>query len=118
MRDDPQILQRRFTAFVRPLPAKVLASKARCTERTAENFRRGLSWPTARHWLHLTASFGRDLTEAVFHPNEAAQRLAEECAALEQQLAERRAALGLVAGDHRSFSPRVAKAAAEVRTRA
>jgi hypothetical protein len=70
MRDDPQVLSRRLAAFVRPIPAKVLADRIGCTERTAENIRRG-HWPIARHWLALVRTFGRDLTECVFHPDAA-----------------------------------------------
>lgn len=92
VRTDPQVLSKRLAAFVRPMPAKVLADKLGCTERTAENIRRG-HWPIARHWLALVRLFGRDLTECVFHPDAAAARLAEEVAELEAKLAERRAAL-------------------------
>lgn len=98
--------------------AKDLARRIGCEVRTAEGYRAGRYWPQAKHWARLVAEFRRDITDAVFHSAEASARLAREVAELEQQLAERRAALGLVAGDHRSFSPRVAKAAAEVRTRA
>lgn len=111
MRDDPQVLTRRLAAFVRPFPAKVLAEKLGCTERTAENIRRG-HWPIARHWLGLVRLFGRDLTECVFHPDAAAARLAEEVAELEAKLAERRAALGVVAKEARSFRPGAARAVA------
>jgi hypothetical protein len=47
MPDDPQTLSRRLAGFVRPIPAKVLAHKLGCTERTAENIRRG-HWPQKR----------------------------------------------------------------------
>lgn len=102
----------------RTASAKDLARRIGCDPRSAEGYRAGRYWPQAKHWPGLIAAFGRDVTDAVFHSAEASARLAREVAELEQQLAERRAALGLVAGDHRSFSPRVAKAAAEVRTRA
>jgi hypothetical protein len=107
MRDDPQVLSRRLAAFVRPFPAKALALRIGCTERTAENIRRG-HWPIARHFLSLVREFGRDLTECVFHPDAAAARLEEEVAALEAELADKRAALGLVAKETASFRPRVA----------
>lgn len=110
MRDDPQILQRRLTAYVRPFPAKVLARHAGCTERTAENFRRGLSWPTARHWLRLVAIFGADITQAVFHPDAAAERISREIAELEAKLAERRADLRMVAQEGPRSGPRLAQA--------
>ena len=95
MRDDPQTLSRRLAGFVRPIPAKVLAHKLGCTERTAENIRRG-HWPIARHWVGLVRIFGRDVTEAVFHPEAAAERLAKEVADLEAQLDARRARLRMV----------------------
>lgn len=96
MRDDPQVLTRRLAAFVRPIPAKVLADKIGCTERTAENIRRG-HWPVARHFWAMVRIFGRDLTDAVFHPDVAEARLTEEVAELEAKLAERRAVLRVVA---------------------
>lgn len=108
MRDDPQVLSRRLAAFVRPLPAKILAEKIGCTERTAENIRRG-HWPVARHWLALVRTFGRDLTECVFHPEQAAERLEREVQELEAQLAERRAALRVVEQEARSFTPGLAQ---------
>lgn len=109
MRDDPQVLSRRLAAFVRPIPAKVLAQKIGSTERAAENIRRG-HWPTARHWAGLVRTFGRDLTECVFHPDAAAARLSEEVAELEAKLAERRAALGVVAKEATGHRPRMATA--------
>lgn len=111
MRDDPQVLTRRLAAFVRPIPAKVLAAKIGCTERTAENIRRG-HWPVARHWLALVRTFGRDLTECVFHPDAAEARLAEEVAELEAKLAERRATLGVVAKTASAARARLPAAAA------
>lgn len=104
MRDDPQLLSRRLAAFVRPIPAKVLAERIGSTERTAENIKRG-HWPIARHWAALVRSFGRDLTECVFHPDAAYARLTEEVADLEAKLAERRAALRVVEKEARSFAP-------------
>lgn len=107
MRPDPQTLSRRLARFVRDVPAKELASIADCTERTAENIRRG-HWPIARHWLGLVRTFGRDLTEAVFHPDAAAARLEEEVAELEAKLAERRAVLAVVETGRKSPGARVA----------
>ena len=102
MRDDPQVLTKRLAAYVSKVPAKELADRIGCSERTAENIRRG-HWPIARHWVGLIAAFGRDLTECVFHPDAAAARLAEEVATLERELATKRAALGVVAeGGRRS----------------
>jgi hypothetical protein len=112
MRDDPQILLKRLSDFVQPIPAKVLAKKAGCTEDTAEHFRLGRSWPNARHWLNLIGSFGTDITDAVFHPERALARLQQEVQALEQELAAKRAALGAVADGGRSFAPSGAKARA------
>lgn len=111
MRPDPQILSRRLAAYVRPYPAKVLAQKIGCTERTAENIRRG-HWPIARHWAALVRQFGRDLTDCVFHPDEAYARLSEEVAELEAKLAERRRALGVVEKEARSSGPGASRAQA------
>lgn len=98
MRDDPQLLQGRLASFVRQrADAKTLARMIDCDVRTAENIRRG-HWPTARHWLGLIAAFGADVTEAVFHPDQAAARLEAEVRALEEQLEERKAALRETAG--------------------
>jgi hypothetical protein len=116
MRDDPQLLSRRLALFVRPMPAKELAEIIECDERTAENIRRG-KWPIARHWLGLVRAFGRDLTEAVFHPDEAVERLERECAELEAQIAAKRALARDVAGTvpvrprhHAPHDPRAADA--------
>ena len=76
--------------------AKDLARKIGCTPRAAENFRAGRYWPQAKHWAALSLTFGRDLTDAVFHP---------EVAALEEELAEKRAALRQTAG----VAPRLAE---------
>lgn len=98
MRADPQLLSDRLRAFVRPkADAKTLANLIGCDVRTAENIRRG-HWPIARHWAGLVATFGRDLTDAVFHPSEAAARLEAEVRNLEQQLAASKAALRDVSG--------------------
>ena len=85
--------------------AKDLARKIGCTPRAAENFRAGRYWPQAKHWAALSLTFGRDLTDAVFHPEVAAERLAQEVAALEEELAEKRAALRQTAG----AAPRLAE---------
>lgn len=97
IRDDPKTLLNRLAAYVAPFPAKVLAARGGCSVPTAEKWREGVAWPNPRHWMHLVATFGTDITEAVFHPDRAAARLAEECRALEDQLAAKRAALGVVA---------------------
>lgn len=106
---DPQLLPRRLAKFVEPIPAKTLAELIGADIRTAENIRRG-HWPIARHWLGLLAVFGRDITDAVFHPDAAAVRLGQEVAELEARLAERRAALRVVEEGSRNFAPRVAQA--------
>jgi hypothetical protein len=116
MRDDPQVLSRRLATFVRHRPAKELADTIGCDVRTAENIRRG-HWPIARHWAGLVRAFGRDVTEAVFHPDAAARRLAEEVADLEAQLAKRRADLLVVETSVRSPSPRMAQGEREGRPR-
>lgn len=96
---DPQILTRRLATFVRSKgDAKTLARTVPCDVRTAENMRTGRHWPTARHWAGLLTAFGQDITEAVFHPDQAAARLEQEVLRLEQELAARRAALRDVAG--------------------
>lgn len=97
IRDDPKILLKRLSTYVEPIPAKMLARKGGCSEDTAEKWREGVSWPNARHWLHLISSFGTDITEAVFHPDRAVTRLSEEVAALEDELAAKRTALRVVA---------------------
>jgi hypothetical protein len=91
MRDDPQLLSNRLKAFVSKVPAKILAEEIGCDIRTAENIRQG-HWPIARHWMGLLRMFGEDLTEAVFHPEKAVERLEREVHDLERQLAEKRAA--------------------------
>lgn len=110
MRDDPQLLSRRLAAYVSPIPAKDLARRIGCDVRTAENIRRG-HWPVARHWMGLIAAFGRDLTDCVFHPEAAAERLQKEVQELERQLAERSAQLQMVGGEVQSSPPIRSKAA-------
>ena len=98
MPTDRQLLSDRLAAFVRQRgDAKTLARTIQCDVRTAENIRKG-HWPNARHWLGLLRAFGHDITEAVFHPEQAAQRLEQEVRQLERQLEERRAALRDAAG--------------------
>lgn len=108
MRDDPYLLRERLARFVERVPAKELSRQIGCDVRTAENIRRG-HWPIARHWLGLVGAFGRDVTEAVFHPDAAALRLEREVAELEAELDRKRAALRVVSEGGRSFAPRVAK---------
>lgn len=89
--------------------AKHLARQIGCDPRTAEGFRAGRHWPQAKHWLGLVAMFGKDITDAIFHPEQAAARLEREIADLERQLAEREAQLQLV---DRVHTPRGPKASA------
>jgi hypothetical protein len=98
--------------------AKHLARQIGCDPRTAEGFRAGRHWPQAKHWMGIVAAFGRDVTDAVFHPDVAAARLQEEIAQLEAELAERRAALGVVGTEARSFTSRHSKAGARDEDRA
>lgn len=88
--------------------AKDLARRIDCDPRSAEGYRAGRYWPQAKHWPGIIAAFGRDVTEAVFHPEAAAERLAREVEELERQAQERRAALR----ELRSYAPSVAQAVA------
>lgn len=104
MGDDPQILLRRLADYVEPYPAKKLARWIGCTEKTAEHFRRGVSWPNARHWRLIVQHFGRDILAAVFEPeiDETLARLRREERELRERLheieARRRKAAGDLAG--------------------
>lgn len=88
--------------------AKDLARIIGCDPRSAENYRAGRYWPQAKHWAGLVSAFGKDVTEAVFHPDEAAARLATEIRDLEDHLAKKRAALA----DSESAAVRLREAAA------
>lgn len=112
MERDPQVLQSRLAHFLAPMSAKELARRVNCDPRTAENMKRG-HWPIARHWLGLLATFGEDITEAVFHPEKAVQRLERETRELEEQLQQKRALLREVA----SFAPRSEEARPAVQDR-
>lgn len=100
MEDDPQILLGRVSEYFQPYPAKKLARLIGCTEKTAEHFRNGVSWPNARHWRLIVRHFGRDVLAAVFDPeiDETLARLRREERELREKLheieARRRAALG------------------------
>jgi len=91
MRDDPQLLSRRLATYVTRWSAKELSDAVGCDVRTAENIKRG-HWPVARHWIGLLETFGRDITDAVFHPDEATARLEREIRDLQRQLAATRRA--------------------------
>ena len=94
---DPRDL---FGAFVRrrTSSAKDLARVIGCDPRAAENYRAGRNLPSARHWPAIIAAFGRDVTEAVFHPEAAVQRLELELREHEQAVADARARLRDLAG--------------------
>lgn len=97
MANNPQLLSDRLSAYLRRrTTAKSLAREIDCDPRTAENILRG-HWPTARHWLGIVRAFGHDVTEAVFHPQCAVERLELEVQTLERQLAEKRAMAAEVA---------------------
>jgi hypothetical protein len=101
---EPKLLSNRLAAFLRPHGgAKALARAIGCDPRTAESILTG-TWPQAKHWLGIWHAFGDDVLDAVFRPNDAAERLAREIHDLEQQLAEARAAHRTMAG----FTPGVA----------
>jgi len=76
---------------------KRLAREIDCTPKTAENILNGC-WPNSRHWLNIVRAFGKDVTDAVFHPDDAAARLELEVIALERQLSEARARAADMAG--------------------
>lgn len=98
---DPRTRLARFLKRQYPLDdgyqAKRLAEDLACTPKAAENILGG-HWPQARHFARLVATFGRDLTDAVFHPDEAAERLEREVRELEETIAAKKAALRDVAG--------------------
>lgn len=108
MEDDPQILLKRFSEYVKPYPAKTLAELAGCTDKTAEHFRNGTSWPTARHWKLIVRAFGRDVLAAVFDPeiNDTLARLNREQAQLERRLDEIRQRRRAATGDLDSYPER------------
>lgn len=119
MSEDPQILLKRLSAFAKARgSAKEFARAAGCDVRTAENMRRGVSWPNARHFLSLWLTFGDDFVEALLHPERAKLRLQKEVDDLARQLAEKKAALELADGEGRSFAPRRSKALARHEDRA
>jgi hypothetical protein len=82
--------------------AKDLARLIDCDPRTAEGFRAGRHWPTARHWKLIVRTFKRDVLAAVFEPQIDAElaRLRMEERQLEERLDEirrhRRQASGAV----------------------
>jgi hypothetical protein len=115
--DDPRILLRRLSDYVEPYPAKKLARWIGCTEKTADAFRRGESWPNARHWRLIVQHFGRDILAAVFEPeiDETLARLRREERELREKLheiqARRLAATGGLAGAEERRHPSVDRTA-------
>lgn len=101
MQSTEQNLSEMLGAFLRARTpsAKHLARQIGCDQRTAEGFRAGRHWPQAKHWLGLVGAFGREITDFIFHPEQAVSRLEREVADLERQLAEREAQLRLVSGE-------------------
>jgi hypothetical protein len=81
--------------FLRPRAgsAKELARLIGCDPRSAEGYRAGRYWPQAKHWVGIVRAFGEDVTEAVFHPQKARERLEREVRELEAELEARRVAL-------------------------
>lgn len=92
MEQNPRVLSERLSAFLRrrTTSAKSLAREIDCDPRTAENLLSG-TWPGARHWLGIVRAFGHDVTEAVFHPQDAVARLETQVERLERELADTRA---------------------------
>jgi hypothetical protein len=101
MDDDPRILLQRLADYVQPYPAKKLSRWIGCTEKTADAFRRGESWPNARHWRLIVQHFGRDILAAVFEPeiDETLARLRREERELRERLHELQARRIKATGD-------------------
>lgn len=80
--------------------AKHLARLIDCDPRTAEGFRAGRYWPSARHWRLIARAFGHDVLSAVFEPeiDETLARLRREERELEERLDELRARRAAAAG--------------------
>lgn len=114
MGENPRVLSERLSAFLRRrVNAKGLAQAIDCDPRTAENLLSG-TWPGARHWLGIVRTFGHDVTEAVFHPQDAVERLQREAEDLERRSAEKRA----MAAEMARLSPRRKGAVAPTKDRA
>lgn len=112
MDDNPRILLDRLAGYLQPYPAKKLSRWIGSTEKTADAFRRGESWPNARHWKLIVQHFGRDVLAAVFEPeiDETLARLRREERELREKLheieARRLKALGhLASTQERSYAP-------------
>jgi hypothetical protein len=114
MERNPHVLSERLSAYLRRRTnAKGLARSIGCDPRTAENVLSG-HWPNARHWLGIVSAFGADVTEAVFHPQDAVARLETEVERLERELADIRAR----AAEAQGFAPCRAGTVAAARKRA
>ena len=119
MDENPNILLQRLADFVEPYPAKKLARWIGCSEKTADHFKRGTSWPNARHWRLIVQHFGRDILSAVFEPDidETLARLRREERELRERLHEietrRLAALGGLVGGEERRDPYVDRPALE-----
>jgi hypothetical protein len=113
MDDDPRILLKRVGSYLEPYPAKKLSRWIGCTEKTADAFRRGESWPNAKHWRLIVQHFGRDILAAVFEPeiDETLARLRREERELREKLheleARRLKALGHLDSDEERHRPSV-----------
>lgn len=81
--------------------AKDLARLIGCDPRTAEGFRAGRHWPSARHFRMIVRTFKRDLIAAVIEPeiNATLARLSREERELEERLEEIRRAKRSASGD-------------------
>lgn len=81
--------------------AKDLARLINCDPRTAEGFRAGRHWPSARHFRMIVRTFKRDLIAAVIEPeiNATLARLSREERDLEERLEEIRRAKRSASGD-------------------
>lgn len=92
--------------------AKDLARLIDCDPRTAEGFRAGRHWPSARHFRMILRTFQRDLIAAVIEPeiNLTLARLTQEERQLEERLNEVRRARRAAAGDLESYPERRAAA--------
>jgi hypothetical protein len=84
----------------RTASAKDLARLIDCDPRTAEGFRAGRHWPSARHFQMIVRTFKRDLVAAIIEPEIDATlaRLSREEAELEERLDEIRRAKRAASG--------------------
>lgn len=99
----------------RSVSAKELARMIECDPRTAEGFRAGRHWPSAKHWRLIVQAFGRDAIDAVFAPDidETLARLRREERELEERLNDIRARRQAAAGGEPRADQRAAADLAE-----